>query len=301
MKRIKVLCLEGGGIFGKIITRFLSFLPADYQNLKDISVTGGCSIGGILACAYAAGQPFGLVDEVFSKRASECFTKRFAAKINPCAVPTYRTDTIDKVLSDMIGEATLGDVCNIYPQLKLIVPALDITNDKYIVFTNMTHDYDDVKLKDIAGFTSAAPSYFAGRPFRDTCLIDGGLIDVSNALTMVTAIKKELGIPFCKVDLLLLGAGQDVDSEDEKLTLRRYNDLGLIGIARKLLVPYATFSNKLATKAFCEGLGLHYFNYYNPLVVSGGLDDVDQIPQLEKAADPLREDFLHVWDEWMNA
>ena len=298
MKRCKILCLEGGGIFGKIITNFLSMLPTDKQGLSNVDVLGGCSIGGILACAYAVGQPFGYIDTVFSERAKECFTKRCAAKINPFACPTYRNDTIDNVLTDMIGDYRIRDVKSVYPQLKLCVPALDITNDRYLVFTNLVHTYDDVKLKDVAGYTSAAPSYFAGRPFGDSVIIDAGLVDVSGVLTTVTAVKKYLGIPFCACDVLLIGAGDDID--EEKITLKQYNNYGLLSVATEVLVPYLTLSNKLATKDFCEGLGFHYFKYFNPVKTNGKLDDVKQVPKLAEQTQQYRDEFLQVWDEWLN-
>ena len=148
IKRTKVLIIAGGGIFGCIPAHFLGMLPTNQQNMKGIDVLSGCSIGGILAAAYAVGQPFGLIDTVFQQRAAECFTKRTMAKINPLACPTYRNDCIDKVLTDMIGEATLGDIKNIYPDLSVVIPALDLTNDKYIVFDNIRGKRDEVKMKN---------------------------------------------------------------------------------------------------------------------------------------------------------
>ena len=298
MKRCKVLILEGGGIFGAIPAHFLGSRPTDNQNLEKVDVLSGCSIGGILAAAYAAGQPFGLIDTVFQQRAAECFTKRYMAKISLLACPTYRNDTIDKVLQDMIGETKLGDVKNIYPKLSVIVPALDVTNDQYIVFDNIRHKYDDIKLRDVAGYTSAAPSYFSGREYKGNCIVDGGLIEVTPLLTTTTAIKKNFGIPFCMQDVLVLGTGMDVD--EEKLTLKKYNDLGLLGIATDLLVPYAVLSNKMATRYWGENMGYGWFNYFNPCTINGKLDDVKQIPKIVKESEQFIPEFQRVWNEWLS-
>ena len=77
MKKTKILIIVGGGIFGAIPAHFLGRLPQEKQNLKGIDVLSGGSIGGILAAAYSVGQAFGYIDEVFQKRAGECFSKRF--------------------------------------------------------------------------------------------------------------------------------------------------------------------------------------------------------------------------------
>ena len=298
MKRCKVLIIVGGGIFGAIPAHFLGMLPSDKQTMNGIDVISGCSIGGILAAAYAVGQLFGYVDTVFQQRAAECFTKRFNAKINPLACPTYRNDTIDAVLSDMIGDATLGDVRRIFPHLSLIVPALDLTEDKYIVFDNVRGKRDDVKLKAVGGYTSAAPSYFYGRDLGGNCIVDGGLIEVAPLLTATTSIKRHFRTPFCMMDVLMLGTGKDVDQHP--LTLKKYNDLGLLGIATDVLVPYATLGNEMATRYWGQNMGYGYFNYFNPCVTNGKLDDVSLIPSLIEQTEKYRSDFLAVWDEWLN-
>ena len=110
----------------------------------------------------------------------------------------------------MIGEATLGDIHSIHPGLSLIVPALDLTDDKPVVFDNICGKRDDVKLRDVAGYTSAAPTYFAGRGLNGQCIVDGGIIEVVPLFTTVTSILKNFRIPFCMMDVLILGTGKDV-------------------------------------------------------------------------------------------
>ena len=299
MKRCKILIIVGGGIFGAIPAHFLGMLPTDKQNLIGVDVLSGCSIGGILAASYSVGQPFGYIDTVFQERAGECFSKRFNAKINPLACPTYKTETIDKVLEEMIGEYTLGDIQNIYPGLSLIIPALDLTRDKYIVFDNIRGKRNEVKLKDIAGYTSAAPSYYYGRELEGNCIVDGGLIEVAPLLTATTCIKKHHKIPFCNMDILMLGTGRDID--EKPLTLKQYNKLGLLGIATDVLVPYATLGNEMATRYWGVNMGYHSFTYFNPCITNGKLDDVSLIPSLVKQTDEFKDEFLAVWDRWLFA
>ncbi|MBR4253905.1 MAG: hypothetical protein IKQ16_02330 [Lentisphaeria bacterium] len=297
MKRCKILIICGGGIFGCIPARFLSMLPTDRQHLNDVDVLAGCSIGGILAAAYAVGQPFGYVDAVFQRRAPECFVKRLAAKINPLACPTYRTDTLDRVINDMIGGAWMSDVRKTYPGLSLVIPALDVTDDHYIAFENISGAWDRTPLADIAGYTSAAPTYYAGRDMDGHCLVDGGIIEVDPLTTATDTIKEHLRVPYMAMDVLMIGTGRDKDKKP--LTPERYNALGYYGMAKDFLVPYATLSNKLATERHARQVGFGWFEYYNPLETDGKLDDVKQIPALIEETDKYREAFLQIWNEWL--
>lgn len=298
MKRLRVVSIQGGGVLGQIPIHFLSMLPPECQNLNKIDVLSGCSIGGILACALATGKTFSELDKVFQEKAKNCFVKRFNARINPLSVPIYRNDKLDEVLKEMIGDFTLGDVKKIYPNLSLIIPALDVTRDKYLVFSNLTHEYDDVPLLDIAGMTSAAPSFFDCREFRGSAVVDGGLLDLDSCATAVTEIKKYLGVPFCNLNVMLLGCGNDVDAEP--LTLERYRKLNLLGIATDVLRAYATLGNQLANQKFLEGMGFNHFCYWNPLRTTGQLDDVSQIPILVKEADKHKAAFLKEWNYWLS-
>lgn len=296
--RCKVLVICGGGIFGCIPAHFLGMLPTNAQHMDGVNVLSGCSIGGILAAAYAAGLPFGYVDTVFQARAKECFTKRLAARINPLACPIYRNDTLDSVIGDMLGDVRMYEVRRAYPGLSLIIPALDLTDDKYLVFDNIRGKHEDIPLRDVAGYTSAAPSYFPGREYQGHCVVDGGIIEVAPLLTAVTCIKRNLRVPFLNMDVLMLGTGRDID--DEPLTPRRYDGFGLIGLATDVLAPYATLGNEMSTRYWGENLGLGSFVYFNPCRTNGKLDDVSLIPSLIEQTEQYRDDFLRTWEEWLS-
>ena len=93
----------------------------------------------------------------------------------------------------MIGDAWMLDVHKTYPGLSLVIPALDVTDDHYIAFENLSGAWDRTPLADIAGYTSAAPTYYAGRNMDGHCIIDGGIIEVDPLITTVTTITE--GIP----------------------------------------------------------------------------------------------------------
>lgn len=299
MKRCRILCLNGGGVLAALEIHFLAMLPTDKQTLEGIDVLAGVSAGALLAASLATGHSFGEVDTVFQQRAKECFTKRFAAKINPLACPTYRSDTMEVVLNDMIGKnARMGDVKHLYPNLNVILPSLNVSDDIYCPFHNMTHEFDGLRLVDLAMASSAAPTYFEGRDMLGACYIDAGLIECDPLLTATTMAKKYLGAPFMAQRVLMLGSGMDRDPSP--MPAKKYNCLSLLSIATDILAEYATLSNKLFTKMCGDGLGLGYWNFWNPVEVEGKIDDPTQIPKLIAMADEHRTEFLDAWEQWFN-
>jgi len=297
-KRYKVLIIAGGGIFGEIPAKFLSMLPLVEQNLLKVDMLSGCSIGGILAAAYAAGHTFTEVEKIFREKAGNCFSKRFIARINPMACPTYDNDSIDKVLKEIIGDTKLGDVRKVYPKLDLVIPTLNLTDDQYHVFDNILHKDDDIPLAELGGLTSAAPSYYSGRDYNGKCYIDGGMIEVAPLLTATTALKSKRGVEFEDMDVLMLGTGYDI--VEHPISTREYNGFSLLGMATKVIVPYVTLSNEMATRFWGNNIGYNTFNYFNPCVIDGKLDDVSQVPALAEQCEKYREDFLAAWYAWLN-
>ena len=246
MKQCRILLLNGGGVLSVLETHFLAMLPKEKQTLEGVDVLAGVSAGALIAASLATGHSFSEVDDVFQKRAKECFTKRCAAKFNPFACPTYRSDTMENVLNAMIGtNVRLKDVYKFYPNLKLILPSLNVSDDIYCPFNNMTCEDGDKKLVDLVMASAAAPTYFEGRDIDGKCYIDAGLIECDPLLTATTLTKKYLRVPFIQQRVLMLGSGMDRDTTP--MSIKRYNDLGLLGIATNVLREYATLSNKLFT------------------------------------------------------
>lgn len=296
-RKTKVLVIVGGGIYGCVPAKFLSYIPEQEQNLDKIDAIAGCSIGGILAAAYATGLDFTSVNNLFTKHADKCFVKRTIAKINMLACPTYDTEEIDKVLDYILGDHTLGETREVYPNTDLIIPTLNITDDKYKVFDNIDHQDDDIKLKLLAGMTSAAPTYFEGREYKGKCYIDGGLIEVAPLITAVTALKAKRNIPFKNMDVLMIGTGKDITQKP--ITTDMYNDYTLAGMALNIIVPYVTLSNELASTFWGNNMGFNSFTYFNPCTNDGNLANVEAITDMHKQCEEHKEEFLKVWNQWL--
>lgn len=298
MRSCKVLVLNGGGAMGVLETHFLSMLPAGQQNLKGVDVLIGASIGGILAAAYAAGKPFAKIDKAFQEKAKECFVKRFNARFNPLACPTYRSDCLEKVVREMVGDATLGDVQKIYPNLHVIIPSVNLSDDIYMQFSNFTHKYDHVPLWKLGMMTSAAPTYYEGQEFEGACYVDSGIIECDPLLTATTMVKKHLGVDFQDQRVLMIGTGMDRDPTP--MPTKRYNSFTKLDVATEVLSEYTCLSNKLFVKQVADGLGLGFWNFWNPVNVEGKLDDYKSIPKWVAEADRHKSEFLRVWNEWQD-
>lgn len=297
-RRTKVLIIEGGGCFGIIPAYFLATAKAGGPGwLDEVDCLSGCSIGGILALAYACGNEPSKVLEIFKEKMESCFQKRFMSKINPFSNPTYSSEGIVAVLDTLLGEKELGEMRKNYLGLDIFIPALDITQNKYKVFDNIDFQDELVKCRDVALFTSAAPSYYEGVDWMGNCMIDGGLIEVAPLLTTVTGLSGKRGIPFSNMDVLMIGTGKKTD--EKTLTTGEYNSLSLLGIVTDLLRPYTTKSNSLATAYWGKNMGLGSFDYFNPVPVNGEMDDVEDMRLALSKCPDYELEFLEHWSNWI--
>ena len=304
--KYKVLCLVGGGKFGAIPAKFLSYVskPTDDGKegaLSEVDFLSGTSIGGILAAGYSAGHTFKEVSEIFNKRAKDCFVKRWQAKISPLACPTYKGEALREVIHDIIGDLTLGQTKEVYPHLSTVIPALDLTADDYLVFqTIKKNDNWDVPLVDVAQMTSAAQTYFPGVNFRGHCIVDAGVIDVPSLITCSTSVRGKGGIHFEDMDVLLVGIGDDSNAAHcDPITPEKYNKYTVVEVLLKVIRPYLTFGNKLATLYWGRHMEFNSFTYFNPIKISGDLDDPTDVPQLMDECEKYKDEFIQTWNSWL--
>lgn len=294
-KKHKVLVIAGGGIFGIIPSAFLSFVG---NFLDDIDTLSGCSIGGILASSYAAGADPQDVLDGFIEGGDKIFKKRLISMINPIACPTYSNEQLRLFINKYTGDMVLDEVKKIHPNLNLIVPTLNLTDDKYKVFDNISKSDDsDVPLELLSLMTSAAPTYFEAIEYKNKCIVDGGIIEVIPLLTTVTALKSKLGIPFKDMDVLILCTGTLIDKKP--ITYAEYSKYNMLDVALKVVVPYVTLSNELATKFWGEQMGFHSFKLFNPIQIWGGMDSTQNLDTILQDCDMYKTQFLRAWHNFL--
>ena len=62
-KKYKVLINAGGGLFGYVITNFMSYL--DFDLYSKVDCVAGTSIGGILTLAYCCNNDYKWINKIF--------------------------------------------------------------------------------------------------------------------------------------------------------------------------------------------------------------------------------------------
>ena len=296
----KILLINGGGMFGLVPAFFIDYIK-DYTGhdfRENLDCLAGSSIGGILAAIYACGHAPTVVKQAFTPACKEIFSKRWAARINPLAAPRYSDTELSKFIYEFVGEREIGDIKINYPDLDCFFAGLDVTEDSFKVWDNITGADDKEKLKDICRITCAAPTYFDAVNRGGHAFIDCGLIENTMLMTTTIGYKNKRNVPFEEMDVLLIGTGFLED--DKPLDFKRYNSLNQLGILFNLIIPYVTQSNELASIFWARGLGLRNFYYFNPVKIHGELDETWRLPGVEDDCKEHAMKFVETWNNFMS-
>lgn len=295
----KILLINGGGQYGIVPAYFLSlvqdFTGEDFR--EHLDCLAGSSIGGILAACYATGTNPSNIKQVFPWACKKIFKKRLVSKLNPLAAPRYDDKELQSFIDGYVKERTIGDIHTLYPKLDVFLAGLDITEDSFKVWDNITGKDDNERLKDICRITCAAPTYFDGVDRNGHAMVDCGLIENTMILTTTIGYKNKREVPFEEMDVMLIGTGFLVD--EEPLTFKKYSSLNQLGILFNLIIPYVTQSNELASIYWARGLGLRNFYYFNPVTIHGELDETDLLPEVERDCVAFDRKFIDMWTQFL--
>ena len=292
----KVLVLCGGGIYGAISAKFLSYLKYDF--MRDVDTIAGTSIGGVQSCCYASGATGEEILKAFIDQGKNIFTKRTMAKINPLSIPTYSNDNLKLMLEKFTNGKTIKDIRKVYPNLNFVVPTINLTQDKPKVFDNISDQDKDVSLTDVGLMTSSAPTYFPGIEFENNCMIDGGLYDVTGLISGVTCLKGKANIDFSEMDVLMIGTGDNY--KRKPISYEDYTGYNIIQILTNLVVPYVTMASEKAAEYWGNNMGFNSFKYYNPIQNKGKLDNADEMKILFEDCDMFEKDFIKTWSDFID-
>lgn len=183
------LALSGGGIRGIAHAGVLKAL--EDNNIK-IDAIGGCSSGSMIASLYAMGYSPYYIYILFKNHSKEIAGTNANSIISGIGqyVRNKRKITginngkrIEEVFDIMAEKKKIYKVSDI--KMPLVIPAVDLTNSKEYVFTNISHDnseHNEQYIKDISvGKAVRASSCFPGMfsPCQDKnhIFMDGGALD----------------------------------------------------------------------------------------------------------------------------
>jgi patatin-like phospholipase/acyl hydrolase len=330
-KKYKVIINAGGGLFGYIITNFMSYL--DFDLYSKVDVVAGSSIGGILTLAYCCNNDYKWINKLFETGGPEIFDH-----INPLYLlsqPKYDNKNLKKFLHKIYGDLKLSDLKNLSDNdLKTIITTMDFTLVQPRVFENINLKKEqDISLVDLGLFTSAAPTYFAAHEYpwkmlnydidniplnekilllaarqqeliahnkdldRSSIIFDGGVLENIPVITTYTTLQNELGVEPKDIDMFVIGTGNFMDLCPYKVN--DVNNWAIVDTALKLIVPYVTSSNEQTSVFWGLQMGFNSFTYFNPLNVTGDMDDAGILPGLKSKCERYKENFLEEIDKFL--
>ena len=297
-KRIKILCVDGGGVRGVIPARILQAIEQTTQKssgeLFDIAI--GTSTGGFIVLSLGVGTgntaKYKAVDIVnfYRDTAKKIFTKSLArAIITGFSLwgARYNNKTLYRVLQEIFGNALLSETL-----YAAYIPfySLNGVGKPHIANTPLAKKNDEYNfyLKDIAAATSAAPTYFAPVEFTSVSGskhykgADGSIFaNNPELLSILAAHYKNSNFERDNVVIVSIGTG-----EVEKTTQVLTND-GIIGWLKEedlidLLIHSESEIIELVVKA---AFPKHYRLQVAIPKPLKALDDAANVPQLLQCAE----------------
>lgn len=289
-KKLKVLIISGGGVYGLIPSYFLH--QVDVQSyLPQVDVIAGTSVGGILALYLASHKDPSNLYPQFVKLAPDIFSRSLLRRLNPHA-SKYTETGIQRVLKDMLPGKT-DEALN-----RFIVPAFGFKTEQPVIFHNLDDTYNHLELWKIARATSAAPMYFP--PYSQNILIDGGILENLPIITTATMIRKYWHKNPADMDVFVIGTGNtDVDMTKTVNQVKKYSALQW---AKKLLPIIATGGNVMMSEFWGRNIGFNYFDMFNPVIIDSKFDDVSVVPsgKLQDKCDMYIGAFKQAWERFFS-
>lgn len=330
-KKYKVLLNAGGGCFGYIITYLMSQLDEDIYKKIDVaagtSIGGilalvysvnsdykwinqlfetGCPkifkrrlLGGLYGPYYDNKELGNFIENIVVDYKLSDINRINNKQLN-VIIPTLDFTLTQPRVFDNINlhpklDVDLKSIAlatsaapTYFPAIEYVWRLLDSTNEEALhrpineqiyLLTQQAIIYQEEQKKNIS-------EIIAG---RKSILVDGGVLENIPVVTTYTTLRSKLGIEAKDIDMFIIGTGDDYCSA--KCTVNQMNKWNVIDWLTKFLIPYVTESNELMSVYWGALFGFNSFCYYNPLKVSGDLDDPKILPTLKKQCDTISEDF----------
>lgn len=195
-----ILALDGGGVRGKASIAALKLIEKELGThlIRAVDCIAGVSTGGIIAAALSApavADPKNPrytaedVDDLYDRFAQQVFSSSILHKLSSLggAIKAKYSSPKD-VMRSVIGDVLLKDSI----AKKLLITSLDLITGKLVYFESGSQEAsqylktkkincfsvsDDATIVDALEATSAAPTYFPTKEYKDYNLTDGGVAD----------------------------------------------------------------------------------------------------------------------------
>ena len=298
---IKVLSIDGGGIRGIIPARILQDI--EEKTGKPISelfdVVIGNSTGGLISTLIVTNDNNGRpqytaksVQDFYFKEGPNIFKKSFFRNVYTgwgVWKPKYDRENYDKILNTYFGDKLFSEVAK-----PLILLSYSINKAEPHIWDSALAREDEnynFYLRDIAGATSAAPTFFEPKKIINkhnneiTYEVDGGIY-ANNPIALVSALirKSNPDIPLKNITIISIGTGKM--KMDPYKKLKNYGIIDWLAGA-DLFNIMSSINSQLAT----EGVELFFPSTYRLQVELSeenmGMDNADEtnLKQLVKTTE----------------
>ncbi len=186
---MKILSIDGGGVFGIIPSYFLSLV-----DISSFDVIAGTSVGSILSMGYADGMSTELMHKKFVDSMHLIFSEKnyiFFKK------PLFKDHHLNKLLQEFFT----GKISEL--KKKIIISTFNTVDFKPKIYDNITEQDLREEKWEVVRKSCAAPSFFL--PCKG--YIDGGVVANNPSLVAISAVVNKMNIPYEEIEIMSLGTG----------------------------------------------------------------------------------------------
>jgi len=241
---MKILSIDGGGVRGIIPSRILQEIEdrTGKHSSELFDAISGTSTGGMIALALTKpdeeGDPALYAKDILNiylHRSKEIFAKQSVCwKMQTgCGLwgSKYNRSNFDKMLEEFFGDTLLSQtVCPVF------VPIYSLENYKPFISGTLfakCNKVNDFYLKDIAGATSAAPTFLAPKTFKspnDSIAykgVDRGIYANNPSLIGISGVYlMQPDLALDSIELVSLGTGElKKDTEKKEDGAKKFIDI----------------------------------------------------------------------------
>lgn len=236
---MKILALDGGGVFGRVQAKIL----ADANAWSKFDAFIGTSIGSAIAAAGALGLQDRVGPDFFDNAMPRVFHRSWLRRLNPLG-SKYGDDGLNTVLQDTFEGALLCDC-----KKPLFVTAVDIDRQALKVFSSTDVNTDSLlPVWTTIRASTAAPTYFDA--WQGYC--DGGVFANNPSMVGVAAASKVLKYPLNQIEVFSIGTGEAPETDGA-------NPHNVIGWGRWLIPSVLHGAASGMHEYFCRSLPLRRY------------------------------------------
>ena len=267
---MKILCLDGGGVFGFAQARILD--EAKCSDKFDAFV--GTSIGSAVAAAHALGVGEKVNQDFFDEWMPQIFKKpSVLRRMNPFA-SKYPDEKLIEALQYVFRSSNMGDV-----KRPLFVTAVNVSAKRLKVFDSFNVDDSSLPLWKVIRSATAAETYF--RPFSGVA--DGGILANNPSLVAIASAVVEFKAKVEDIEILSIGTGDGARGNGTPRTKIGWG-LWLIGA---LLDGASDGMNDYYVRALAKGGAIkRYERIQFPSELHWEMDSVESMRDAERAWEP---------------